>query len=853
MHKYDSIFDEAGRTYNVDPGLLQAMAQVESGYNPDAVNPSSGASGIMQFMPQTARALGVADPFDPKQAIHGAAKLMRENLDRYGNPEDAVLAYHGGTNKANWGPKTHRYLERVANFFVSPAAGADKPPPQEEWSAGFLRKIEGSQKQPASPPLPAPTPAASPQPEELWSEGFLRRIGATPPPQVAAAPDEPWSTGFLRKVEAAQKQAAARAASQPSTWENIGAGIVRGARDVIDPLYTTLAEHYGTPERQRQAKDVVRSDLAEYEAGAGHTLAGDVGRIGGQIAVTAPLIAGGEAIAAPALGLIGRGGAAVARALEGGALDNMLTRAGARGIEGIGRLGVTTFRGGPSIGAQALHGAEQGALGNLLTQSTSPDVSPLRQAYTGAVLGGTLGAAVPVAGRLLGPLGSNMLEHGGLQSAQANALADLRRGLGGHTPGEVEALVRAMGPEATLADAPVESIQRLGDAVATRGGQGANIAREALEGRQAGALDRVGAAVAEAFGITQPKAQTIEELLTKRAEDSAPLYRQAWAHDLAPTPEQSKRLSQFLADPDFQRAAKAGGDIMRLEALKRGGAGNPKVEFMRMLDYAKRGLDDEIEKYRDPVTRKFPNNAKLSALQDARGAYTTLLDEINPKYRAARAAWAGPSEARDLIEMGGKLAGKNPDITDAALKNLSREQRELITTGFGHSLMAKLETGGPEADFAKRIFKDKASRRRIEAMIGDPERFAKFEAAMKGEMTMHETLRRTLRGSPTARRLAAAGEGIDPDVVIAGGNALGHALAGNIGSSLGFASSLGRKLMGAPSTARNEHLAELLYTPEGFNALQQLARPANRAGATLRKYGNALMNPALLGTLAVSQ
>jgi hypothetical protein len=859
--RYDSLFDEAGKTYNVDPALLRAMARVESNYNPDAVNPHSGAAGLMQIMPATAKSLGVADPFDPKQAIHGAAKLMRENLDRFGNPEEAVLAYHGGTDKRNWGPKTHGYLERVANFFVKPAGAADKPPSQEQWSTGFLKSIEDApapaQPQP-QPQRATPASASASVPDTPWSTGFLKQIGATAPQEAADATQagNAWSEGFLRGIAAVE---AAPAPAAPSTLENVAAGIVRGGRDVIDPAYGWLAEHYGTPERQRQAKETVRRDLAEYEAGAGQTLAGGAGRVGGQLLTTGPMLSLVEAkLAAPLAGMVARGGSAAARALEGVG-DNLLTRAfaqvaraGARGVEGLGRLGVTAFRGGPGIGARALHGAEQGALGNLLTAGTSD--APLgQQALTGAELGAVLGAGVPLVGHALSPLAANLAEYAGLRSAQGNALMDLRRGLGGTRPQDVAEMLRGMGPEARLADAPVETIQRLGDAVATGGGPGANVAREALETRQAGALDRVGAAVAEAFGITQPKARTIEGLLAKRAEDSRPLYREAWAHELAPTPEQAKRLGEFMADPDFQKAAKAGGDILRLEALKGGNSANSKVELMRMLDYVKRGLDDQIEKFRDPVTRKFPNNAKLSALKDARAAYVELLDQINPKYAAARAAWAGPSEARDLIEMGGKLASKNPDIADAALARLSKEQRELVATGFGHALMTKLETGGPDADFAKRIFRDKASRRRIEAMIGDPERFAKFEDAMKGEMAMHETLARTLRGSPTARRLSAMSEGIDPGVLVDAGNALGHGLAGNTGSALGFAASLGRRLMGAPTAARNEHLAELLYGTEGLNALQQLARPANRVGVVMDRYANALMNPALLGTLAVSQ
>lgn len=109
---YSAIFQEAARAHNVDPLLLRAAVQVESSGNPNAVS-EVGAQGLGQLMPKTAKALGVKNAFDPRENIFGAAKLLDENLTRYGNPEDAILAYHGGTDQNNWGPKTRAHLVKV--------------------------------------------------------------------------------------------------------------------------------------------------------------------------------------------------------------------------------------------------------------------------------------------------------------------------------------------------------------------------------------------------------------------------------------------------------------------------------------------------------------------------------------------------------------------------------------------------------------------------------------------------------------------------------------------------------------------------------------------------------------------
>ena len=92
----EQIIAQAARTYNLPPGLLRAVIQVESGGNPRAVSPA-GAQGLMQLMPETARGLGVQDPFDPEQNVMGGARYLRQLLDRYGGDLDrALAAYNAG-------------------------------------------------------------------------------------------------------------------------------------------------------------------------------------------------------------------------------------------------------------------------------------------------------------------------------------------------------------------------------------------------------------------------------------------------------------------------------------------------------------------------------------------------------------------------------------------------------------------------------------------------------------------------------------------------------------------------------------------------------------------------------------
>jgi peptidoglycan DL-endopeptidase CwlO len=92
---YGDLFATAGARYGVDPALLSAIARTESDYNPGAVS-SAGAQGLMQLMPGTASQLGV-NPYDPTQAVDGAARMMRDLLQQFNGRQDlAVAAYNAG-------------------------------------------------------------------------------------------------------------------------------------------------------------------------------------------------------------------------------------------------------------------------------------------------------------------------------------------------------------------------------------------------------------------------------------------------------------------------------------------------------------------------------------------------------------------------------------------------------------------------------------------------------------------------------------------------------------------------------------------------------------------------------------
>jgi soluble lytic murein transglycosylase-like protein len=93
--RYAPVLARAAQRWNVSAALLAAQIYAESNFNPFAQSPA-GAQGIAQFMPGTAAAMGLDNPFDAEQAIDAQAHLMRDLLRRFASVPLALAAYNAG-------------------------------------------------------------------------------------------------------------------------------------------------------------------------------------------------------------------------------------------------------------------------------------------------------------------------------------------------------------------------------------------------------------------------------------------------------------------------------------------------------------------------------------------------------------------------------------------------------------------------------------------------------------------------------------------------------------------------------------------------------------------------------------
>lgn len=143
---YDEYFEQAQEMYGVDSALLKAVAKVESDFDPNARS-GAGAMGIMQLMPRTAAALGVSDPYDPKQSILGGAKYLADSFAVFGGYDhctELVLAsYHAGigaVKRAGYripdNGQTPGYVEKVLGYVELAESGSLTPGRQSRQESG---------------------------------------------------------------------------------------------------------------------------------------------------------------------------------------------------------------------------------------------------------------------------------------------------------------------------------------------------------------------------------------------------------------------------------------------------------------------------------------------------------------------------------------------------------------------------------------------------------------------------------------------------------------------------------------------------------------------------------------------
>lgn len=122
MPRINEAIANASKKYGIEENMIRAIIKQESSFQPYALS-TSGAMGLMQLMPETAKWLSVTDPYNIEQNIMGGTLYFKEQLDVFDDIELALAAYNAGPNKVrryNGIPpvlQTQNYVKNVLRYY----------------------------------------------------------------------------------------------------------------------------------------------------------------------------------------------------------------------------------------------------------------------------------------------------------------------------------------------------------------------------------------------------------------------------------------------------------------------------------------------------------------------------------------------------------------------------------------------------------------------------------------------------------------------------------------------------------------------------------------------------------------
>lgn len=559
MSQWDSLIQAAGQKYNVDPQLIASIVQTESSGNPNAYNSEYGATGLGQQIPATAKALGI-DPKDPAQSIEGVAKLLDENLSRYGNAEQAVLAYHGGTDQAAWGPKTQDYLRKVSTNYGVPQVAKQSAAPDSDFEAAFGPR-PGAQ---ASAPDDfeqafGPRPQAAQQAAQQPAPALEQPSAVQPAPAGGLGDMALQGLQKLGETGVNNINALGRGISDvfdaPSEWLAAGA-----EKSGLTGLLGKAGINMPTAEQQTQINAQSRADYDARNPDGG--IQQTVSRLGGNLMGVMAPIAGVEA-----------GAVQAGRALSG-ALGNPQSLATAGSF----------LRGqGGNLASRMTYGAQQGAAGGALLSGGQPDTTLGESVGLGAALGG----AVPVAGAGLryGKGALQSLVDPFTQAGQGRAAQNILQRIAGDGPAVADAAAYVPGSTPTLAQATrnpaVAAMER---------------AAESRAPLQFGAIKEQNNAARNAYLDTiRGNQQTLDSAIATRDQQALPLLDAALtgakAADAKPVVD---TIESILATRSRQRPAVADALAKVRQSIEPDGTGKPLLSDVDQLYGVRQSINDQL-------------------------------------------------------------------------------------------------------------------------------------------------------------------------------------------------------------------------------------------------------------------
>jgi hypothetical protein len=325
-------------------GLLVALLTKGERSNADQVS-EAGAKTPFQIIPSTRKAAidkwGIDPYLSPENAAEVSGLLLKDSLTR--NKGDAALAvaeYHGGTDRANWGPKTRAYVQRVVGAL--PTADAAPPPASAPSGQSTFDKVLASQQ-------------ASAVPQNMISKVYDAYQSGQMAPEEAQQFEQDVQSGLVMLPRGAALKSAAQA---PSVSPTSNATAAQPGNVLPAAVLDAYADGRMSPEDKAQLQSDLNAGLVKLPAGAVLGNSSQVAQIPGADPNAAPtktadpsltdqVIGAGEAglnlVTGATTGALGMAGGTI-KGLAGSIMDGTFgTQEGVRNVEQAAVNGADAF------------------------------------------------------------------------------------------------------------------------------------------------------------------------------------------------------------------------------------------------------------------------------------------------------------------------------------------------------------------------------------------------------------------------------------------------------------------------------------------------------------------------------
>lgn len=572
---------------------------------------------------------------------------------------------------------------------------------------------------------------------------------------------------------------------------------------------------------------------------------------GATMGLTRPLYAAGQTLGRPILNsLRGQAGGISDAYLQGEreydaarsdyAARNPYAALGAGFLGGASTLGgsvANTAGWLGRLGQGAKLGATYGGVQGLAEGSGSLADRALSGA-TGAAVGGTIGAAIPAtidaARTVTAPVRAMVSAARNPEAAAARQVAQAMADDGVTIPAARQALAQAQRDgvrDMTLTDVAGPNAERLTAVYAKTPGPGKTQAIDFYNTRAANRGDNIVDVARPGLGNPEQTYSEIDRLLQTQKRAAQPLYEKAYNTPLDTASPAYRNIEEVLNTPTGQSALAAARTKMLDERIPSkhiliqvaddGSVTLSRQPDTRTLDYVKRAIDDKIQ-----AARRGGNNDDARIYQGIKNEIVGSLDSMNPAYRAARAAFRGPAESMDAIELGQNFLNMRPEEIRRAMADLSRADKDFARLGAARSLR---DVAGQPTDQTLKLISGNM-RDRFREIFPDQ---SSYERAVRAFETIRKqnNVGRTVRGgSSTYENFAQAGDArLDPSVIqnAATGNVWGltaDAIRGLSNRFGGLTPGVARSGIGMMAEANPAQQMQILRMLENARRQQFLSR-----------------------------